>query len=465
MGNSNFVHPYIPNSVKSIQEEMLKEIGAKSIEDFYDIIPEKLRYKGELNIPTAMRSEAEVDRHLRELMSKNTTTQDCLSFLGAGCSPHHVPAICDEIAGRSEFLTGYAGEPYEDYGRFMTLFEYQSLMAELLDMEVVNVPTYDGSQAASTSIRMAQRITNRNEILVSKNVSPFKLDIVRNYCRGTMKITMVDTDDTGRVSLEDLETKLTQGVAGFFFENPGFTGVIEDRGQTISDMVHAVGGLSLVGCDPISLGVLEAPVNYGADIVTGDVEGLGIHQNFGGGLAGFIATMDEEKFVNEYPSRLFGITNTMVDGEYGFGDVFYDRTSFGEREHGKEFVATHAALWGIVAAVYLASMGPKGMAEIGEVIAQKARYAMQRFDSIEGITVKGINKPHFKEFVVDFGQTGKTVAEVNKALLEQSMFGGFDLTKQMEGMDQCALYCVTEVHTQSDIDQVVAAIQTIVKEG
>ncbi len=280
-------------------------------------------------------------------------------------------------------------------------------MAELLDMEVVNVPTYDGSQAASTSMRMAQRITNRNEVLVSKNISPFKLDIIRNYCRGTMKVTMVETDDSGRVSLEDLEAKLTQRIAGFFFENPGFTGVIEDRGQTISDMVHAVGGLSLVGCDPISLGVLEAPVNYGADIVTGDVEGLGIHQNFGGGLAGFIATMDQEKFVNEYPSRLFGITNTMVDGEYGFGDVYYDRTSFGEREHGKEFVATHAALWGIVAAVYLASMGPQGMAEIGQVIAQKARYAMQRFDSIEGITVKGINKPHFKEFVVDFGQTGK----------------------------------------------------------
>ncbi len=280
-----------------------------------------------------------------------------------------------------------------------------------------------------------------------------------------MKVTMVELMIRVRVSLEDLEAKLTQRIAGFFFENPGFTGVIEDRGQTISDMVHAVGGLSLVGCDPISLGVLEAPVNYGADIVTGDVEGLGIHQNFGGGLAGFIATMDQEKFVNEYPSRLFGITNTMVDGEYGFGDVYYDRTSFGEREHGKEFVATHAALWGIVAAVYLASMGPQGMAEIGQVIAQKARYAMQRFDSIEGITVKGINKPHFKEFVVDFGQTGKTVAEVNKALLDQSMFGGFDLTKQMDGMNQCALYCVTEVHTQSDIDQVVAAVQAIVKEG
>jgi len=462
---SNFVHPYIPNSVKSIQEEMLAEIGANGIEDFYDIIPEKLRYKGELNIPKPMFSEAEVDRHLRELLSKNVTTQDCLSFLGAGCSPHHVPAICDEIAGRSEFLTGYAGEPYEDYGRFMVLFEYQSLMAELLDMEVVNVPTYDGSQAASTSIRMAQRITKRNEILISRNISPFKLDIIKNYCRGTMKVTMVDVDDFGRTSMEDLKGKLQPNVAGYFYENPGFTGVIEDRGQEISDLIHDMGGLSLVGCDPISLGILEAPVNYGADIVTGDVEGLGIHQNYGGGLAGFIATMDQEKFVNEYPSRLFGITNTSVEGEYGFGDVFYDRTSFGEREHGKEFVATHAALWGIVAAVYLGSMGPAGMEEIGEVIVQKSRYAMNRLNAIEGVAVRGMDAPHFKEFVVDFGQTGQTAQQINKALLEQKIFGGFDLTNHHDGMENCALFCVTEVHTKQDIDQLVETVQSIVREG
>lgn len=462
---SEFVHPYIPNSVKKIQQEMLAEIGAKSIDDFYEIIPENLRFRGKLDIPTAMKSEAEVDRHLRELLSKNVTTQDCLSFLGAGCSPHHVPAICDEIAGRSEFLTGYAGEPYEDYGRFMTLFEYQSLMAELLDMEVVNVPTYDGSQASSTSIRMAQRITNRNEILISKNVSPFKMDIIRNYCRGTMRITMVEVDKAGRIDLADLKSKLRNTVAGFFYENPGFTGVIEHRGQEISDLVHEIGGLSLVGCDPISLGVLEAPVNYGADIVTGDVESLGIHQNFGGGLAGFIATMDQEKLVNEYPSRLFGITNTSVEGEYGFGDVYYDRTSFGEREHGKEFVATHAALWGIVAAVYLASMGPKGMEEIGEVVIKKARYAMNRLNAVKGLEVKGMDAPHFKEFVVDFSGTGKTFAEINERLLEKKIFGGFDLTGQMDSMDNCGLFCVTEVHTKEDIDHLVGTIESIVMEG
>lgn len=464
MEQKKFTHPYIPNSAASIQTEMLKEIGANSIEDFYAIIPEKLRYGKKLNIPEAILSEAELDRHLREILNKNISTQDYLSFLGAGCSPHHVPAICDEINSRSEFLTAYAGEPYEDYGRFFSLFEYQSLMAELLDIEVVNVPNYDGSQATSTSIRMAQRITKRDGVLISKNISPFKLEIIRNYCRGTMNITLVDVDEAGRVDLDDLKSKLDSGIAGFFYENPGFTGVIEHRGQEISNLVHGIGGLSLVGCDPISLGVLESPANYGADLITGDIESLGIHQNYGGGLAGFIGARDEKRIVSEYPSRLFGITNTCVEGEYGFGDVFYDRTSFAEREHGKEFVGTHSALWGITAAVYLSAMGPEGMKDIGSAILQKSKYARNRLDSIPGLKVRGSDAPHFKEFVVDFGKTGKTVAQVNQELLDRKVFGGLDLTGKLAGYDQCALFCITEIHTQNDIDRLVDMVQQIVAE-
>lgn len=463
MNHKVTAHPYIPNSRLDVQEQMLKEIGASSIEDFFAGIPEKLRYREDLNIPEAMISEAELERHFRSILNKNINTNDYLSFLGAGCSPHHVPAICDEINSRSEFLTAYAGEAYEDYGRFFSLFEYQSLMAELLDMEVVNVPNYDGCQAASTSIRMAQRITRRNRVLLSKNVSPFKLEIIENYCRGTMEIVYVETDAAGRVDVSDLKAKLTDQVAGFFYENPGFTGVIEERGQEISDLIHSVGALSLVGCDPISLGVMEAPVNYGADLVTGDIESLGIHQNFGGGLAGFIGAMDEERFVSEYPSRLFGITDTCVEGEYGFGDVFYDRTSFGEREHGKEFVGTHSALWGITAAVYLAAMGPEGMREIGESIIQKCAYARQQMHGIEGVMVRGIEAPHFKEFVVDFSKSGKTAEEVNQALLGKQIFGGLNLTGKMPGYDNCSLFCVTEIHSKSDIDTLVAGIKEIVE--
>lgn len=177
------VHPYIPNSVSEVKAKMLKEIGVKDIEELYHDIPEHLRLKRELNLPDAISSEYELKRHVESILFKNQNCKENISFLGGGCWQHYVPAICDEINQRSEFLTAYAGEPYEDHGRFQALFEYESLMAELLDMDVVNVPTYDWCQAASTSIRMAGRITGRNEILVIDTVSPERLMAVKNYCR------------------------------------------------------------------------------------------------------------------------------------------------------------------------------------------------------------------------------------------------------------------------------------------
>jgi len=161
MGKSKMVHPYIPNSDPRIQEEMLGAIGVSSIDEFYKCIPEELRVKGMLNLPEALPAEWDLKRHVEGMMQENVSCRDFLSFLGGGCWQHHVPAVCDEINGRSEFLTAYAGEPYEDHGRFQALFEYASMMAELVDMDVVNVPTYDGSQAAATSLRMASRITGR----------------------------------------------------------------------------------------------------------------------------------------------------------------------------------------------------------------------------------------------------------------------------------------------------------------
>ncbi|MHA2224426.1 MAG: aminomethyl-transferring glycine dehydrogenase subunit GcvPA [Candidatus Hodarchaeales archaeon] len=455
----NFVHPYIPNSVPTIKAKMLKEIGVKNIEELYNEIPDNLRLKGELNLPEAFISEFALKLHVERILSKNQTCQENISFLGGGCWQHYVPAICDEINHRSEFLTAYAGEPYEDKGRFHALFEYASMMAELLDMDVVNVPTYDWGQAASTSIRMAERITKRSEILISNIVSPERSSIIRNYCTPIMEIKLVNSDPiTGRIDLDDLESKVTSNTAGFYFENPSYFGNIEDQGKEISDVIHEKGGLCIVGVDPISLGILVPPSNYGADIACGDIQGLGIHMQFGGGLAGFIATRDEEHFVMEYPSRLFGITSTVVEGEYGFGDVTYERTSFDKREQGKEFVGTMAALWGITAGVYLALMGPQGMQELGKVIMQKSQYTMKRINEITGITTPLFNTSHFKEFIVDFNSTGKSVKEINEFLLEKGIFGGKDLSKEFPNLGESALYCVTEIHTKSDLDLLVQAL-------
>lgn len=460
----NIVHPYIPNSVPEVKAKMLEEIGVKDIDEFYADIPEYLKFKGKMNLPEPLSSEYALKRHVEQILSKNKTCQENLNFLGGGCWQHYVPAICDEINQRAEFLTAYAGEPYEDHGRFQALFEYASMMGELLDMDVVNVPTYDWSQAASTSIRMAARITDRSEVLIPKTISPDRLLVIQNYCKPDITINFIEYDSkSGRLDLEDLKSKISSKTAAVYFENPSYLGFIEDQGEDISNIAHENGALCVVGVDPISLGVLKPPSNYGADIVCGELQPLGIHMQYGGGLAGFIATRDEERFVMEYPSRLFGIAPTVVEGEYGFGDVTYERTSFAKREKGKEFVGTAAALWGITAGVYLALVGPKGIQELGKSIMQRSQYAMKRISEIKGIKTPVFQSTHFKEFIVDFNGTGKTVQEVNRALLEKGIFGGKDLSNEFPELGNSALYCVTEVHTKEDLDKLVAALKECVE--
>ena len=259
-----------------------------------------------------------------------------------------------------------------------------------------------------------------------------------------------------------MKSKLDSNTAAVYFENPSYLGFLEVNGQKISAMAHEAGALSVVGVDPISLGVVAPPVSYGADIVCGDLQPLGIHMNYGGGQAGFMATMDEEKYVMEFPSRLFGITRTSTEGEYAFGDVAYDRTSFGHlRDKAKEYVGTQAALWGITAGVYLATMGPQGMTEVGQTIMQKSQYASRRIGEIPGVCGSRFSSPFFKEFVVDFNKTGRTVAEINRELADRGIFGGKDLSLDFPALGQSALYCVTEVHLKTDIDRLVTALEEI----
>jgi glycine dehydrogenase subunit 1 len=458
------VYPYIPNSVPAIREEMLRAVGAESVEAFYEDVPEHLRLREAMDLPEPLLSEAALKRHVEGMLARNGTAGEYLSFLGAGCYQHHVPAVCDEVNGRGEFLTAYAGEPYDDHGRFQALFEYASMMGELLDMDVVNVPTYDGFQAAATSLRMAARLTGRREALLCGSVSPHKLSKIQDYCQHSMELRLVAYEpETGQMDLDVLRGTITEETAAVYFENPSYLGFLEAQGSTIAALAHEAGAVCVVAVDPLSLGVLAPPVAYGADIVCGDVQSLGIHMQFGGGHGGFVATRDDPRYVMEYPSRLFGIAPTRVPGEYGFGDVAYQRTSFAVREEGKEWVGTAAALWGITAGVYLALMGPQGMAEIGEGLMARARYAMLQMDKIDGVRAPAFDAPHFQEFVVRFDGAGKTVAEINQALLSQGIFGGKDLSREFPAFGQSALYCVSEVHTQADIDRLVSALKEVVE--
>ena len=456
------VYPYIPNSEPKIKAQMLKGVGATSVEEFYGDIPVELRFNGKMNLPAPFTSEYALRRHVEGILGKNKTTKQYLNFLGAGCYQHHVPAVCDEINSRGEFLTAYAGEPYDDHGRFQALFEYTSMMAELLEMDVVNVPTYDGFQAAATALRMACRITNRTQVLLAGTMGRDQLSKIRDYLKPDIEIELVEHNtQTGGMDLHNLKKLLTPETAAVYFENPSYLGYLEVNGSEIADMAHKQDALCIVNVDPISLGVLAPPIRYGADLVCGDIQSLGMHMQFGGGQAGFIASRDEEKFVMQYPSRLFGIVPTSVPGEYGFGDVAYERTSFAKREEGNEWVGTASALWGITAGVYLALMGPQGMKEIGEEILYRSRHAKQEIGKINNVNTEVFDAPHFKEFVVNFDATGKRVITINQALLERGIFGGKDLSHEFPWLGESALYCFTEVHTKEDIDRLVSSLKEV----
>jgi glycine dehydrogenase subunit 1 len=371
--------------------------------------------------------------------------------------------VCDEINSRGEFLTAYAGEPYEDKGRFQALFEYQSMMGELLNMDVVNVPTYDGFQAAGTALLMAGRISGRSEVLICGTIGRDKLSKIRDYIQPHLKPVLLEfIPDSGLLDLSDLEAKISEDTAAVFFENPSYLGTLETQAAEIASLAHQHGALCVVSIDPISLGVINPPAEYGGDIVCGDIQPLGMHLWYGGGHGGFIATRVDPTFVLEFPSRLFGISSTIVEGEYGFGDVAYERTSFAVREEGKEWVGTASALWGITAGVYLALMGPQGMREIGESLLQRTAYAIHRLKQVPGVKIR-FDGIHFKDFVVDFNGAGQTIASIHQKLLARDIFGGVDLSQEFPTLGQCALYAVTEIHRQADIDRLADTLQEVLQ--
>jgi len=458
-------HPYIPNSEPAVEAAMLRELGLSSLEELHKEVPDEIKLREHMDLPKAFNSEMELKKHVSALLRKNDNCEDNLNFLGGGCWQHYVPAVCDEINGRGEFLTAYGGESYNDFGRFQSLFEYESLVAELVDMDVVNCPTMDWSQAVATSLRMAGRINGRKRFLVPATLDPQKLKIIKNYCEPVYEVEEVAyRKNDGLMDVNDLKNKLGQDVAAVYFENPSFLGFIETQAEEIVELAKKCGAEAVVGVDPISLGILTPPANYGANIVCGEVQPLGIHMNYGGGQAGFIATTDDPKYVLEYPSRIFGICPTSEPGEYGFADVAYDRTSFGHLRHeAKEYVGTQAALWGITAGVYLSLMGPDGMREVGLTIMQNSHYAAKILGEIKGVKTNPFGGVFFKEFLADFNETGKTVSEINKELLKEGIFGGLDISAVFPELGHCALFSVTEVHSQDDLNRLADAIGRCVK--
>lgn len=461
-----FTHPFMANSVPAIKKEMLDAIGAPSIEALFEQIPADHRMTRELALPPALRSEAELRRHLLAILRKNEDCEANLSFLGGGCWQHHVPAICDEIAGRSEFLTPVWGTPSSDHGRNQAWFEFTSQLGELLDMEIVGLPVYSWGCAAGHAIRMASRLTGRHEVIVPRIIDPERLSVIRNYCEpqempSHIAVVEIGFDaSTGLLDLAELEAKLSSRTAAVYIETPNYLGVIETQAGEIAALAHRVGAEFVVGVDPISLGVLAPPAGFGADIVVGTTQPLGVHMNCGGGTGGFIASCDEERYAREYPSLLVSIAETVRPGEHAFGLSLLHQSSYGSRENGKDWTGNSVYLWAISNAVYMSLMGPEGFREVGELIVQRAHYAAKVLAEVPGVDI-AFPGGFFKEFVVRFDASGRSVRDVNRALRERGIFGGHDLSAAFPALGQSALYAVTEVHSRSDIDRLAASLAEI----
>jgi len=459
-------HPFMPNSVPAIKQELMRSLSIGSIEELFAQIPADHRLREPLQFPPALSAESELSRHMLGILGKNKSCEEALSFLGGGCWQHHVPAICDEIIRRSEFLTPVWGTAASDLGRNQAWFEFTSQLGELLDLDLVALPVYSWGCAAGHAIRMAARLTKRARVLIPHYLDPERRSVVANYCEPPQMpshIAMIEVASdpgTRQLDLEDLRSKLFGGdVAAVYFENPGYLGQIESQAAEICAMARAAGAQAIVGVDPVSLGILAPPGSYGADIVVGSIQPLGIHMNCGGGLGGFIASRDEPRYAYEYPTLLISMAQS-TRGEYGFGMALMHQCSYGSREEGKDWTGNSTYLWAIASAVYMSVLGPEGFRELGETIIQRAHYCAKLLADVDGITIA---RPtgFFKEFVVNFDGTGKTVAQINAALLERNIFGGLDLTGVFPELGNSALYCVTEVHAVDDLKHLARNIAEV----
>jgi glycine dehydrogenase subunit 1 len=459
-------HPYIPNSAPEIKQEMMRETGVESMEDLYADIPTKYRLKKSLNLPPKGLPEYEVKRHVENLLSKNSTTQDMPIFLGAGCWPHYVPALVKEIVQRSELLTSYTPyQPEISQGMLQALFEYQSMVCSLTSMDVANCSMYDWASALGEAARMAARARSRNEILTPRIIHPERSATLKAYAEPAgISVENVSYDArSGEISVDDLRSRLSDKTAAVYVENPSYLGFIETQMDEIGKEAHSHGALFIVGVDPTSLGILRPPGEYGADIVVGEAQPLGNPMNFGGPLLGIMACRDDMSLIRQMPGRIIGLTTTQSGDQNGFCMALQTREQHIRRERATSNICTNEALCAVASAVYVALLGPEGLRELGETIMYKSNYTVKMLSEVKGVKTPIFNSTHFKEFTVNFDETGLSVNEVNKRLLRHHIHGGKDISKEFAELGQTALYCTTEIHSKQEIDHLAETLGDILE--
>ena len=439
---------YVPNT-DADRSEMLAGLGFDTVEELFSDIPESVRLKRELELPEAM-SEMELLQYMRQLGAENKNLSDNVCFLGAGAYDHYIPSVVGHIISRQEFYTSYTPyQPEISQGMLQAIFEYQSMICELTGMEVSNASMYDGATALAEAASMALRSTGRSRTLVSAAVHPEYREVLKTYARFNGSVYKEIGLRDGKTDVEELQASLEGDTASVILQSPNFFGLIEDM-KEIPGLAHKNGSLAIACVDPISLGILKSPGEYGFDIAVGDGQPLGNLLSFGGPYLGFLAATGA--LMRRIPGRIVGQT---VDskGRRGFVLTLQAREQHIRREKAVSNICSNQSLNALAAAVYLTVMGREGLKKVANLCLQKSHYACEKLLSTGRFT-KAFEGSFFKEFTL---KSREPLAGLNARLLENKIIGGLELERYYPQMQDCWLVAVTEKRTRSEIDKLADA--------
>ncbi len=443
---------FIPNSTEQ-RQEMLQRIGAKSVGELFSDVLENVTLQRPLDIPPGL-PEQELVRHVRGLAGKNADMDGYLSFLGAGAYEHYIPSFVNQLLLRSEFYTAYTPyQPEISQGTLTAIYEFQTMVCELTGMDVANASMYDGASALAEAGLMACDSTRRNQVIVSQTIHPEHREVIRTYLYGRDVEILEIPYANGVTDLTTLEKLISSKTAAVLVQNPNFFGSIED-GASLAQAAHAAGALLAVSVNPVSLGLLKAPGDYGADIVVGEGQPFGNPVSFGGPYLGFMAC--KEKYMRRMPGRIVGAT---VDrnGKRAFVLTLQAREQHIRREKATSNICSNEALCALAFTMHLGALGKAGIGKLSRLNLQKAHYAAARISALPGFE-PAFPTPYFNEFVV---KTDMEPARINAELLKDKILGGLDLGRFFPELQNHLLFCVTETKSKADIDRLVARLEGI----
>ncbi len=442
--------PFIANTDEQ-REQMLAAIGVDGIEDLFADIPPELRCKG-LNVPPGL-TEQEVRAKIAALGEHNSS--GLISFLGGGFYDHFIPAALGAIVSRSEFYTSYTPyQPEISQGTLQAVYEYQSAICRLTGMEAANASLYDGGTAVYEAIMMALRITGRRKVIVDDTVSPIYRKMVRSYT-SNLGIALLETpSDEGLPDRDAIAEQIDDDTAAVIVQNPNFFGCLDDM-TDLADMIHRRGGLLIVSCYPISLGLLKTPGQMDADIVVGEGQSLGMDVSFGGPYLGFMAT--RMKYVRKMPGRIAGRT-VDAQGREGFVLTLQAREQHIRREKATSNICTNEGLCALTSLVYMSLLGKRGLQELGEVCVRKADCARSLLVKVPGVTMRFPRRWYFNEFVLNLPIAADKVI---RGLFNRGLAAGFPLGRYYPEMNNCLLVAVTEQRTKEEIDFLAHALEVV----